>query len=232
MKRNNLCIRMHLGLGDTIICAPIVREKAKHYELVCVLAKHHNVPSTNYLFRDIKNVVVRGVVDDEEADMFVKQVWKSEVLRLGMFNHPFDGQNWDVEFYRHAGVEFGDRWNLWSCQRDDDAENQVVFRSGMLGGPFVKTFLHQDRARGFAIPREYPFQGLIYEPTPITPILFHWRKVIEACDEIHCIASSFAAFIDSIELPKQPKQPKLYLHAYCRPGEPLMKVNKAWKILT
>jgi hypothetical protein len=235
-RRYNLCIRGHLGLGDTIITAPIVREKASIYDLVCVLAKHYNVPSTEYLFRDVPNVVVRGVLDDQDADFFAGTVWKDEVLRIGMFGEGYDGSEWDCSMYRQAGVEFSDRWNKWACVRDEQAEERVakIVEDERLQGTVTKmVFWHDDRNRGICIdPEKVDIENgdhLVIVNPKFTHILFHWRKVIEACDELHCIASSFAAFIDSIPLPKNPK---LYLHAYCRPGEALMKVNKQWEILT
>jgi hypothetical protein len=238
-RRYNLCIRGHLGLGDTIITAPIVREKASIYDLVCVLAKHHNLSSTEYLFRDVPNVVVRGVLDDQDADFFAGTVWKDEVLRIGMFGEGYDPTSWDTSMYLQAGVEFSDRWNKWTCVRDEAAEERV-FR---YATDDVKRmiFIHDDRSRGITIDEKRPEISATFEqwakrevtvvvPIPVvTPILFHWRKVIEACDEIHAIPSSFAAFIDSIDLPKNPK---LYLHHYVRGNEPLCKLGKAWEILT
>jgi hypothetical protein len=238
-RRYNLCIRGHLGLGDTIITAPIVREKASIYDLVCVLAKHHNLSSTEYLFRDVPNVVVRGVLDDQDADFFAGTVWKDEVLRIGMFGEGYDGSEWDCSMYRQAGVEFSDRWNKWACVRDEQAEDRIAKAVidpiwGLDGEKKLMkyVFIHEDKSRGLVIDRDkYSLpKYFAYEPHPrYTPILFHWRKVIEACDEIHAIPSSFAAFIDSIVLPKQPK---LFLHHYVRGNEPLCKLGKAWEILT
>jgi hypothetical protein len=247
MKRNNLLIVWHGGLGDHIICNAIVRAKAAIYDLVCLPVKYHNCPSVIYMFRDLANVTIRPVYGDEDMVFFRDNVWKGEVLNLGLFSGMgFNGAEWDVEFYRHAGVEFGDRWNKWECQRDEQME-ESVFRQAVSQYAIstrYRVFVHDDPMRGMKIlfgPKWTEYGERITEmdsavgcdilaPYNIqTPILFHWRKVIEACDDIHCIASSFAAFIDSIPLEKNPK---LYLHAYCRPGEPLMRVNKQWEILT
>jgi hypothetical protein len=238
MKPNNLLVIWHLGLGDHIITAPIVRALSLRHELVCIPVKYHNCPSVEYLFRDLKNVVVRPVEDDEDMLFFASDVWKAEKLWLGSFGPGWDGSEWDVSMYRQAGVEFSDRWNKWECARDEAAEERV-FR---YATDDVKRmiFIHDDRSRGITIDEKRPEISATFEqwakhevtvvvPIPVvTPILFHWRKVIEACDELHCIPSSFAAFIDSIDLPKKPK---LYLHRYCRINEPLMKVNKDWTIL-
>lgn len=234
MSRNYLCIRSHLGLGDTIITAPIVREKAKAYELVCVLAKHSNVPSTEYLFRDCPNVVIRGVLDDQCADLFTNEIWKDQVLRLGASGPNFDGSRWDESFYLQAGVEFIHRWDRWVCPRDEQAEIDVMKASALLNPPTHHTFIHEDLSRGIEIKAEIMSEMakrtiFVMPRKTITPILFHWRKVIEACDEIHTITSSFSVFIDSIDLPKNPK---LFLHSYARPGEALPRYSKNWEVLT
>jgi hypothetical protein len=239
MKPNNLLVIWHLGLGDHIITAPIVRALSIRHELVCIPVKYHNCPSVEYLFRDLKNVVVRPVEDDEDMLFFASDVWKAEKLWLGSFGPGWDGSEWDVSMYRQAGVEFSDRWNKWECASDEKAEDMVFAQYGDLRRRERRiVFRHEDYNRGLTIDARKsehltnwpcPETATIIPEPSLTPILFHYRKVIEACDELHCIASSFAAFIDSIPLPNNPK---LFLHAYARPGEPLMKVNKQWEILT
>jgi hypothetical protein len=233
MTKNNLLIVWHGGLGDHIICNAIVRAKAEIYDLVCLPVKYTNCPSVIYMFRDLDNVTIRPVYGDEDMLVFRDQVWKGEVLNLGAFSGlGFTGADWDCEFFRHAGVEFTDRWQEWHCQRDEVAENRLI-ESEMVLATDYGIFIHHDTARGMEIKRDHvsvdtPHRNVILPRQQQTNILFHWRKVIEACDEIHVIPSSFAAFIDSIPLPKSPK---LFLHHYTRRGEPLMKINKEWEVL-
>jgi hypothetical protein len=249
MTRNNLLILTHLGLGDAIIINAIVREKAKVHDLVCLPVKYHNVPSVVYMLRDLDNVTIRPVEHDEDMLYFAQNVWKWNTLWLGQFGPMFDPTNWDVSMFRQAQVEFSDRWGKWECPRDEKAEHRIFDQYGELRRDDKDRwviFLHEDPSRGFKINRgrwgklpeaifdlsEMPggIKGVrTIAPISLSNVLFHWRKVIEACDEIHCIPSSFAAFIDSIPLPKNPK---LFLHAYARPREALMKVQKNWEILT
>lgn len=235
MNRNNLFICWHLGLGDVIICAPIVRQLALVHEMVCIPIKHHNVPSANYLFRDLPNVVIRGVVDDEEMLMFRDQVWKFKVLNLGGFGNGFDGGHWDRSMYTQADIPFNARWDYWSCPRDLKSEHNVACQALSTDLTRRTIFLHEDKERGFRFdmnrltPEVFGECNMVKPFRGASPILFHWRTVLECCDEINCISSSFAAFIDSVPLPKEPK---LFLHAYCRPGEPLCEYRKPWTILT
>lgn len=239
MNRNYLLAVGHGGLGDHIIMNVIYRELAKRHELVCIPVKYRNCASVEYMLKDVPNIVIRPIEDDGDMLFFRDNVWKDQVLNLGCFGHPFDGSTWDTEFFRQAGVEFTDRWNKWECPRDGRAEERVFAQYGNFrrGDQKHFVFMHEDYSRDLRIDMRksehltnWPYPGTsTCQPEPsLTPILFHYRKVIEACDEIHVIASSFAAFIDSIPLPKNPK---LFLHAYARPGEPLMKVNKNWEVL-
>jgi hypothetical protein len=230
----------HLGLGDSIICNGMVRMLAPMYELLCLPVKYHNCSSVEYMFRDLPNVVIRPVENDDELCFFANNVWKSKTLGLGCHSaQQFDGTNWDVEFYRHAGVEFSDRWEKFICPRDLKAEHNVAVKvlTDDLCGEYP-VFIHEDTSRGIIINRnrinrnrtEGSNQPTMWiYPVRYSPILFHWRTVIECCDEIHCIPSSFAHFIDSIDLPKKPKK---YLHVYTRPGEPPAKFKPDWEILT
>lgn len=247
MTANNLLIISHGGLGDWIIINSIIRAKAKLHELVCLPVKYHNVPSVTYMLRDLDNVVIRPVEDDEEALFFRDSIWKFQTLNLGGFGNGFDGRTWDFSFYLQAGVEYQDRWDKWECPRDEAAEEKVAmqFQEFRQNTDTWKIFLHEDRSRGLVIDTgkwgrlvETIFETsklantsgvrtIIPDPA-ITPILFHWWKVIEHCDEIHAMSSSFSAFIDSIDLPKKPK---LFLHQYVRGNEAICGYQKDWTIL-
>lgn len=238
MTANNLLIMSHGGLGDFIIINSIIRAKAKLHELVCLPVKYGNVPSVTYMLRDLDNVVIRPVEDDEEALFFRDSIWKFQTLNLGGFGNGFDGRTWDFSFYLQAGVEYQDRWSKWACPRDEAAEQKVFMAATDDVKPMV--FLHCDRTRGLVFDEKRPEILPVFKswerrettcvsPQPfITPILFHWRKVIEHCDEIHCMSSSFSAFIDSIDLPKNPK---LFLHQYVRGNEAICGYQKNWEIL-
>jgi hypothetical protein len=230
MKSDNILIVHHLGLGDHIICNALYRELAKRHDMVCLPVKYHNCASVEYMLRNVPNCVIRPVEDDADMMFFASEVWKHEIKWIGNTGPNFIGSDWDVSFYQQAGVEFSDRWTKWECPRDGKAEDNIA--KLMLTEGERTVFIHEDSARGLQIDItrvQIGFDHAIFVTPGYTNILFHWRKVIEACDEIHCIPSSFAAFIDSIPLPKNPK---LFLHHYTRANEPLMKINKNWTVLT
>lgn len=225
---NGLFIQWHLGLGDAIISNAIVRHFAKLYPLIVLPVKYHNVPSVQFMLRDLENVLIRPVEDDAEQIMFAERVWECEVLRIGGWGIPdgrlFDPGHWDRSFYEQGGLPFDLRWSGWKCKRDITSERGFSF-----DGPYM--FLHDDPTRGFQIDLKRVWgekTGLRIEKPTQTQHIFQWWNIVEHAEEIHCIPSSFAHWIDSIDLPKNPR---LFLHAYTRKGEPLAIFKKNWEIL-
>lgn len=220
---NGILLFSHLGLGDAVILNAIIRDLASKHELVCVPAKYANVPSVQFLLRDLSNVVIRPVEDADELAYFARNVWKGEVLNTGAMAYGFDLQHWDRSFYDQAEVPFERRWSHWKCVRDKSCERQ-----DWPVDPFI--FLHDDWDRDIRIKADQitsPIKRVVRPMPSLSKHIFEWWGVIEAADEIHCIPSCFCLWIDSIDLPKNPK---LFLHAYSREG-PLPTFKKDWTIL-
>jgi len=221
---NSILIATNLGLGDAIICNAIFRHYAKSYDLVCIPVKHHNLPSVNFMLRDVPNIVLRGVASDVEAMVFLRN-WKGHKKGLGAFSSDgtFKAAQFDREFYRQAGVDFDCRWNQWQCVINPMSKDRVEHDH-----PFA--FIHDDESRGMTIKLDHLGIGLsaIWKPENLDTIFSAWEH-IEKAQEIHCINSSLALFIDSIPLPKNPR---LCLHLYARPGGEVPTFRKNWERLT
>jgi hypothetical protein len=251
--KRNLIIYHNLGLGDSLLCHGIVRQKAKEYDLVVVLAKYENAQSVAWMYRDLANVLVRHVIDDGDATFFCETIqpvtkdalgnkfpWK----RLYLGAHGPGGMKaeiFDQEFYRQADLSFELRWSNFQVQRDEGMENQMI--SAMTGSTLKLdrddyVFVHDDASRGFTITKEVGHychwhigkEGWqdVHPWSKGLPIFAYW-KVIEQAAEIHCINSSFAIWIDSMDLPKNPK---LYLHLYARPSGEVPTFRKDWNKIT
>lgn len=207
-------------MGDLIICTGLIRHLAKVYDMVVIPVKYHNLQSSNYLFHDLPNVFIRAVEDDEDADQFCNNVFKGEKLYLGHFNQPFDAQKFDAEFYRQANLSFDLRWSGFHVERKKEMEVELP-----LSTPGKFAFVHEDLARGYAI-RDDLIDWEEYHPHPSVSLnLFAYIPVLQAATEVHCINSSFALLVDSIDLPQNPK---LFLHLYSRPGGEVPTFRKEW----
>lgn len=222
---NSICIYGHLGLGDHVVCNSIYRQMADSHDFVVIPVKYANVPSVQFMLREVMNIVIRPVYGDEDMFFFVQNIWKGKTLPLGSYAAAakgFDKAKWDQEFYRHADMPFTDRWDKWICVRNPSKEEKPKAECA------VYAFLHQDEERGYLIPENA--LALNKKVKPViqphrTETLFNWWNVIEEAAEIHVICSSFSLFIDSIELPNNPQ---LFLYDI-RP-EALPTYRKQWFI--
>jgi len=221
-----LCLLGHLGLGDHILLNAVYRKYAAQEDLLCIPAYYHNCRSLEFMLRDLPNVVVRPVEDQQESEFFCRQVWKGQTLEIGCAKAKvlgFDMSIWDMELYRHAEVDFWERWKSWLCLRDGKNEQKPSAECSEFA------FLHEDESRGFIIPEDQLALHKIVKPV-IRPShrdhIFQWWGVIEQAAEVHCICSSFSLWIDSIDLPKNPK-----LFLYDVRGESLPTYKKNWLII-
>src|SRR5512146_1201421 len=147
---NELLLFPHLGLGDALVCNAIVRHLAAKHALVVVLCKPHNAPTEAFMWRDLQNVEVFSVKDDDEAKAAVRSAKENKFATMGLGfwgTQPFDPVNWDREMYRQAGVEFQQRWNSFRVDRQPIREIEAPKH------PFC--LIHEDKARGYVIDRAH-----------------------------------------------------------------------------
>lgn len=220
----SIVINHHRGLGDHLICNAIVRDRAAKFDRVFLPCKAHNMPSVEFMFRDLSNVKVVSVADDQDADSVTKRLASegSEILGLGMFGpKPFNIGQWDKEMYRQADIPFEDRWDKWHVMRDKSQELTNPKLSGW-------TFCHQDTKRRFEVDVNKLPRGNVICPKPYETrnILNYWSW-IENAEEIHVVDSCFCIFADSIPT----KAKRHVLHLYARPGALPPHYRKNWEIL-
>lgn len=218
---NNLAIWTHQGMGDIIICNAIFRNFASKYEKVVVPAKHPNTESCAFMLRDVPNIEVIPIFDDDHGMRFMRETWIGDKLFLGGAGNDFRGSDFDQCFYRQAGIPFDQRWIGWYCHREQDESSPIGRYS----------FVHDDEGRGMTITRKPGESGLpVHHPVPgYTNNIFKYILMLEMAREVHCIDSSFALLADS--LPEDISQ-KLFIHRYARPSDTIPTYRRNWIILT
>ena len=120
------------------------------------------------------------------------------------------GMRFDEAFYEQAGIPFEARWASFAIPRDPEAEAEV-FREIAPKARYI--FVHDDPSRGFVIDEaRLPKDVLRFRPERgQVGTVFGYRKVIEEADEVHCISSSFANYLECA-----PSGRPQYLHHYSR----------------
>lgn len=214
-------ITHHLGLGDHIVCVGLYRQLALERETITLAVKARNAQALRDLLSGAGNV--RIVSFPNVLADFLQVVMALGLglvgysrVNLGAFGGPFLSDNsstrFDEVFYEQAEVEFSHRWDSFSYLRNLTREQELFESTGLVRGEYV--FLHEDLTRGFRIERSrLPKEKGVFSVTPSPRWHFlDYVGLIENAAEIHCIESSFAALIESLEI----SVPK-YIHRYARP---------------
>lgn len=219
---HKIVIKGNLGLGDHLICNAIVRRYAKLWDEVVVPAKIRNVASVSDMYRDLSKVHVVPVLHDEEAHaligMYKAMGYADLVLGVGAKEH-FDSQNFDRSFYKHAGIDFEERWNGFKFPYDIPDFKPASY-----------CFIHEDKERGMAIDHNrIKFDGdeFVTNKTISSPSIGGFIPYLIMAEEIHCIDSSFAILADSLPTTAKRK----CVHRYARPGAEYPVYRNNWEIL-
>jgi hypothetical protein len=210
----------HMGLGDHILCNGIYREYAKLFRICVIPVSRKYVGTLHDMLKDLKNVFLLACDDDLNLPQvlalrthYLELGFK--ILNLGTFgeNHT-DGMSirFDESYYNQAKVDFQKRWSAFYYPREFDEEISLFELLGCKQGEYI--FLHEDPKRGMIIDRSL----LDTTKKIITPLkvssnskFFNYGYVLQNASEIHCIESSFAALIESLQI----SVPK-FAHRYAR----------------
>ena len=212
-------------MGDLIICNAIFRHFGERHRVVAVPVRSIYFHSATYMLRDTPSIRVVPTAGNAEALRLVNTFRPSgPVLLLGNKGTNYRREEFDRSFYEQAGLPFEMRWRAFTLPRDASAERPAPER------PYA--FLHDDALRGFVIDRSKPcFSGLpVRVPSVgVTPNIFGWLPTILNAAEIHCIDSSFALLVDSLDIDPAVH---LYLHRYARPALTVPTYRLHWQYLT
>tara|TARA_Y100001973_G_C5164092_1_gene315119 strand:+ start:395 stop:1156 length:762 start_codon:yes stop_codon:yes gene_type:complete len=231
----NLFLLYHLGLGDQIICNGLVRYLYKQYETLTIPAFRHNISTIEKMFSDLDNLLVLPVLNDHEASLIAEHVarkkflppWKvCDIFALGGFN-PENGldhtgklgevETFDEVFYVQAEVNYLERWKSFYVPPNEQSQKLVLDKLQICDyNNYI--FVHDDASRDLNIKSEklpkLPIVRPDHELGKLSDIaIFDYLEVLKMASEIHCIDSSFAAYIDHVP---ELKAKKKVIHRYVR----------------
>lgn len=228
----NAFLLHHLGLGDHIICNGLVRHLAEEYDTLIFPTKKHNLINVNAMFSDLENISIMPVEDD----VGMLKEWEKyrsifSAIKLGCFEKPNfikPGETFCRAFYRQANVPSEFRWEKFFVPRNIVREKKLL--DSVTSDKYY--FVHDDESRGLNISQDYLI-GNFYRPKHVLgdkteTTIFDYRKVIEQSTQIHCMDSSFAAFID--HLPELFNKQKT-IHRYIRKSSANPEYKNNWAIV-
>lgn len=194
----------HLGLGDHVICNGLYRELCNHQENYTLFVKHHNVTTVSFMLKDLKNILIRPVNDDDEVINFLstEQIDKESLIVIGFCPMPLPGaKDFDDSFYVQHNIPFDKRWSSFRCDRDINAEKMIFNKFNVKEGEYV--FIHDDKLRGYEIDESHIINKELPIVRPIVGLTdnsFDYCYLMQNSKESHFIDSSFRLIFDSLQL--------------------------------
>lgn len=229
----DLFIYHHLGLGDHIICNGLVREiyvkNISNYSNIFLFSKMVNFNSVNFMYRDLKNLHIIPIPNDNYARKYLDEVKVGfDIIKIGFEKRQLNEKYFDRDFYRIGNVPFTYRWEKFFVKRDYESEKKLYDELKLKESDYI--FIHDDTSRNFIIDRNYITDNTKKIITPFkTKNIFDWCMVLENAKELHCIDSSFRLLADSLIL----KTDKLFFHySYINKDKKYISSSKLpWKII-
>jgi hypothetical protein len=226
VKKQNVYILCHQGLGDHLLCIGIYREYAKRYQSVLIPSTLNYFDTLKVALSDLKNVFVvpfdNPILDSRlplamESQALILEHLGFDVLRLGTFGENFFldlDKRLDENYYDQANLHLNHRWDSFYVARDESKEIELKNLLVADGSKYI--FVHDDKSRNFEIREEYFPNGYkVVRPNHALSkcySFFDYLTLIEQAEEIHCIESSFAALIEGLQIPGIK-----FAHRYARP---------------
>lgn len=195
---NSLVLHHHLGMGDHIICNGLVRSLLDINDFIHLLCKEANVSRVSRMFDDDDRIIPISIPNGADEHLFAAGYATSvnmKYMRCG-FSYWNAHETFDEMFYRHAKINYQNRWSRFYLRRDKEAEEKAFKLMNPSQQEFV--FVHDDPSRGMNISIRNT-KYLVVRNNPSIDI-FDLCMLLENAKEIHCMESSFRCLIE--HLPK------------------------------
>lgn len=196
-----------MGLGDAIICAPIIAKHAAENpnETIWVPAWVHNHESVKSFFVNYPNVSL--ILFHNEQD-YIREFVSQADIKLGFYNHELPqlpGENFIMWFYRQAQMRQADRWK-WCPIQDAAKKCDLPYNPQWPIDECVLVQFHELfrlKVSGEKTCNTVPLPGSI----------LRLSKFISQSPEIHVLDSSLLHLAEALET-----KGRLIYHKYARPN--------------
>lgn len=182
-------VHHHLGLGDHIACAAMVRELYKKFPHLELAVKKRNYSSVRHLFTDL-DITYHLVETDHDC---IPRYFTKPTLRIG---HERCRLDWEKSFYDQLGMDYSIRYDNFYLQRDHNREKSL---EDNLDLPEKYCFVCDTTSeQTYDLPIQSNLPKVKLEP--ITDSIFDWVGVIEKATEIHTVDTSVFQLIKQLGL--------------------------------
>jgi hypothetical protein len=207
------------GMGDHIVCNGMYRALSEKHRLVFIVVVRKYVKEIKRMTEDRRNIRTLRI-PNKRSSFWAICAKKMKFMPLMFYYLGDAGDNFrdksitfDQNFYKQIGLNFSLSHDNFYVRRKLSKEKQLY---DLLVNHQEYVLIHEDYLRNYRIKAEYlrEFTNFVL----IQPIkgftIFDYQLIIERASQIHCIESSFSAFIDRIDLYGNIL---LVAHRYARP---------------
>jgi len=228
----SICIYHHQGLGDHISCNGMVRYilKKENFDKVYVFAKYNYFYMIEYMYRDEDKIEVlkfdQSKNEAEEVFILGEQIKPTFFLRIGFDKLPANylsiNKNCWEYFYEQVQVPLTVRNDYFYVERDKLSEDALLKELNPHNKPYI--FVHDEPTMGYNIEKSKISKDLPIIRNDNTKNLFHFIKVLEEAEEVHCMESSFKCLVDLCST-----KGELFYHDFRK--DPFGKAQRDWTII-
>lgn len=222
-------INQHLGLGDHIVTAALIRHFCSIYDEVVLFCLPNIETTLKSLFKDLKNLEIFPIEvtlwegDNDNIRKYISENnLETDLITITNINDrsvPFD-----MGFYTTQGFDPSFRYTNFHYERDLVSEDYVYNTINPSNEKYIFVIDDGKHYTGSnyviddtQLPAEYKIirhdKTLSFNDERF--VLFNYYKVLENAEEIHMIESAFTHFICSID---KLQKPKIYVYKSMRGG--------------
>tara|TARA_R110000868_G_scaffold5669_3_gene33483 strand:+ start:1654 stop:2184 length:531 start_codon:yes stop_codon:yes gene_type:complete len=176
------------------------------------------------MFRDIENLLLEEVCNDQEADELIFKSNKP-FKKIG-FQGAYGNVAWDESFYRQCGIDFNKRWSSFKYVRNLIMEDNLYKTLNPTREKYV--LIHNKGSDGIDRIDYNNVNNSIKKifVEKCTDTIFDYTKLIENAEEVHCVSSSFIALVDSLDIKNE-----IFFHNKNVRADSNFSLKLKWKII-
>lgn len=225
-KKNVVVLEPHLGLGDNLVCLPLMRELSARspntrFYYVCLPRCYQSLA---WMFQDLNNVFLFAVDSGREARQLASFL-NASYLPIGIEN--VDIKRFDEFFYKQHQIPFEKRWA--NCAVPPGPRSDALYEQlNPTHEPYILVCNSESGLVSYDLKIVNSLNKKVITVYPATNNIFDWTKLALLADEIHTIDTSFVHFVENLFCQKPHKQ---FFYHLARKSPTEFTRRLPWKVI-
>jgi len=214
MSKKTIFVKTHLGMGDNIVHNGMIRKIAKENPDCEIFtgAKHYYFDNVKYMYRDVPNINVVSVVEDNGLQHHMATTKYDQIISTHFGDRmPYRYERYfDNAFYMMVGEDPKVKIDYFHLERDADLEDKIYNKLITDKGIQDYVFVHEKKENQVLIDRNKIGTDLPVVVAEPEYGIFELLKVIENAKSVHVVSSCFL----SLFMCKNYNE-NFFAHMYC-----------------